>query len=566
MTTFHQLMHPSPADILSLPVEGSSAADSPTKAEEGTEIIYGTEAVIETVLHAISLIKERLDVFMDITSISIVTSNERLMDAYIKLKDRGVKIRNITEITIDSLSYSKKMMSFAEVRHIDGITGSFGVSERDYISNDTSPTDTVSQRAIHSTVKVFLQQHQYLFDTIWKNAIPAEQRIEEIEEGIKPIATRLLENPDEIFNHMKYIIENASKRLLCSSSGAMQMVYDNFFDLYKRIIDKHREGEGEGIRWIITIDKDNKDLVKIFLNAGVQIRHLRNLPPMNFAVDNKHFHATTEKMEGGKIMRSLLTSNEPIYINHYNSIFEDLWKNGIDAVQRIRDIEDGTYLADIEVFHSASRAQEVYLDLLKEATKEILFIFPTANGFSHQHEIEAIGLAEKAATERNVKVRILTPTNELIDETVQKLDNPHKIDIRHIKQMSGTKSAILIVDRKESFVMEERDDLKETFSDPVGFGTYSNSLATVLSYVSIFESFWSQSELIKNIPAHELRNPIRPCSLGLSSLILSQLDNKHTAILDIIDRNVKQYTALRICHSYRWNQEYVNFRMECKPE
>jgi two-component system, OmpR family, sensor histidine kinase VicK len=71
---------------------------------------------------------------------------------------------------------------------------------------------------------------------------------------------------------------------------------------------------------------------------------------MNFAVDNKHFHATIENMEGGKMTRSLLTSNEPIYVNHYNSIFEDLWKNGIDAVQRIREIEDGTSLADLEIF------------------------------------------------------------------------------------------------------------------------------------------------------------------------------------------------------------------------
>jgi len=107
------------------------------------------------------------------------------MDAYVKLKDRGVKIRNITEITIDSIPYLKKMMSFAEVKHIDGITGSFGVSERDYISNDSSPTDNISQRAIHSTMKIFVQQHQYFFDTIWKNAIPAEQKIQAIERGIE---------------------------------------------------------------------------------------------------------------------------------------------------------------------------------------------------------------------------------------------------------------------------------------------------------------------------------------------------------------------------------------------
>jgi len=178
-------MDQSTADISSRSGEGSSSLASPAMAENLTEIIYGTEAVIETVLHAISLTQECLDIFMDITSISMITSNERLMDAYVKLKDRGVKIRNITEITIDSIPYLKKMMSFAEVRHIDGIIGSFGVSERDYISNDTSPTDKITQRAIHSSMKIFVQQHQYLFDTIWKNAIPAEQKIQAIEKGIE---------------------------------------------------------------------------------------------------------------------------------------------------------------------------------------------------------------------------------------------------------------------------------------------------------------------------------------------------------------------------------------------
>jgi len=57
---------------------------------------------------------------------------------------------------------------------------------------------------------------------LWKNAIQQQQqqKIQEIEKGIKP---KLLEDPDEIFNHMKCVIENASKILLCSSSGAMQM-------------------------------------------------------------------------------------------------------------------------------------------------------------------------------------------------------------------------------------------------------------------------------------------------------------------------------------------------------
>src|SRR5215469_14168041 len=171
--------------------------------------------------------------------------------------------------------------------------------------------------------------------------IPAEQRKQEIEKGRNSLGIRLFENPNEIFSHMKYVIENASKRLICSSSGAMQLVYDKFFNLYKKILDKHRRGEGDGIRWLTIVDKENKDLVKVFTNAGVHVRHVRNLPPMNFVVDDKYFHATIDKMEDGKIMQSLLTSNESKYVNYYSSLFEELWDNGIDADIRIRDIEGG---------------------------------------------------------------------------------------------------------------------------------------------------------------------------------------------------------------------------------
>ena len=29
--------------------------------------------------------------------------------------------------------------------------------------------------------------------------------------------------------------------------------------------------------------------------------------------------------------QNFLTSNEPLYINHFKSLFDELWKNGIDA-------------------------------------------------------------------------------------------------------------------------------------------------------------------------------------------------------------------------------------------
>ena len=58
---------------------------------------------------------------------------------------------------------------------------------------------------------------------------------------------------------MKYVIENASDRSVCSSVGGMQLIYDNFLDLYKKIIAKHLTGEGDGVRWITTINNEMGD-------------------------------------------------------------------------------------------------------------------------------------------------------------------------------------------------------------------------------------------------------------------------------------------------------------------
>jgi len=136
--------------------------------------------------------------------------------------------------------------------------------------------------------------------------------------------------------------------------------------------------------------------------------------PINFGVSDKEVALTIEKMEGGKMSSSFLISNEPLYVNHFNSLFEEVWKNSIDATERIRNIEAGVDLEDIEVISSSLRAQERYIDIVRTASKEILWIFPTTNAFLRQDKMGAIPLAIEAAQERNVKVRILVPVNDFV--------------------------------------------------------------------------------------------------------------------------------------------------------
>src|SRR5215472_15306703 len=89
-------------------------------------------------------------------------------------------------------------------------------------------------------------------------------------------------------------------------------------------------------------------------------------------VDNTYFYATIDKMEGGKIMESLLISNESKYLNYYSSLFEELWNNGIDAQTRIMDIEEGIDSANIEMIQFEALKRSLYLQ--KNANEEVLLM------------------------------------------------------------------------------------------------------------------------------------------------------------------------------------------------
>jgi signal transduction histidine kinase len=100
----------------------------------------------------------------------------------------------------------------------------------------------------------------------------------------------------------------------------------------------------------------------------------------------------------------------------------------------------------------------------------------------------------------------------------------------------------------------------------MGLATYSNSKSTVLSYVSIFDTIWKQTELREelmirsvtqrefiNIAAHELRNPIQSI-LGLSEILqrsntylgnqIEQKAKQQKEMMDIIARNAKRLQRL----------------------
>jgi signal transduction histidine kinase len=410
-----------------------------------------------------------------------------------------------------------------------------------------------------------------------------------LEERDKIRHTRVLDNPSIVARQIFHLAETSSGLSVVSVFGGLQLIYNNFLDPYKNILDKHKIGEGKGIKWAINIEKESVELVKIFLDLGMQIKHVKNLPPINFTVGDKEVNATIEKMEGGKMIQSLITSNEPTYVTHFYSIFEQLWNKGIDATDRIRHIEEGRAdETNIEIIPNPKKGIDNAWKILKSAKKEILVVCSTPNAFRRQLQMGAFQLLKEIIENNNAKVRVLIPADGEAKLAIKEFAISYpRIDIRSLEEALQTCITIVMVDRKECVIVESKDDTKESSYDAAGISTYSNSKTIVSSYVSIFESLWNQTELHEqlkksneqltnlykqviatnermkfnsnmqnefiNIAAHELRAPIQPI-LGLAEVLRDekrQRDNREEKnvenkddLLSIIIRNAKRLKRL----------------------
>jgi signal transduction histidine kinase len=398
-----------------------SATNTPNFNSEKTEVVYGFEKTTEAIMKFLNSAEVSMDICADYTWPSVVMGVEVYKKGLYDLKTRNVKSRFVTDITKDNIEYCKELMQISELRHLDGIKGNFGISEKGYTASATLQKATLLHQVIYSNVKAILEQQQYVFETLWSKAKPAEQKIREIEEGIDLGETEIIQSPEKIL--------------------------------------------------------------------------------------------------------------------------------------------------------------DLFIHLIKSAKSEILLMLPTINAFLREERIGIIELLKKSTTENDVNVRIITPSNDVVEKLLQNIEsvvvkrsqqeNQKKekgFEVQHsniqFKETAMTTVTILVIDRKESLVMEKTDDSKENFIDAIGLSTYSNSEPTVMSYLSIFEGLWRQAKLYEelreaneqlkahdkmqrefiNIASHEMKTPTQAI-LGTSGL-LKYYPQREDELIEIIQRNAKRLQTL----------------------
>jgi signal transduction histidine kinase len=384
--------------------------------------------------------------------------------------------------------------------------------------------------------------------------ISADLKIRDIEEGIEPVKTEVLENPEDILKRTIEICNQSSFLCICTNIGGMRLGYNDLIEFYREILKRPKNGKREGIKWITSINnKEDIGIVKLLLHEGIIVRHVFDMPVVSFILSNRYFASTIEQLGVTKDLASVLISNDPLYLDYYHKVFDKLWDNGIDAESQIEDIEKGSHVI-MKIIPSPQESLTLTNELFSHSKNEILIILHSINGVMRTERAGGFRFLDELGS-NSVKVKVLTALDFTNRDKIDglKLNYP-SIEFRSLQFSLPIFNRVTIVDRAKAMIWEIKDDNKDNFIEALGMAIYIESEQTALSYVSIFNNLWKQSEIYDELHdayehltlhdkmqkefielvAHELRTPITPI-IGLSERLRDKLkDSEQVKLVDVV--------------------------------
>ena len=154
-------------------------------------------------------------------------------------------------------------------------------------------------------------------------------------------------------------------------------------------------------------------------------------------------------------------------------------------------------LANVEIIENPKESVDRAYDMCISAKEELLIAFSTINSFRRNVRTGmSMQLLKEQYSKNNVRLRVLTPVDNRIMQTIEELKKVlSELDIRALNESTESNRVIVVLaDKKESLIVETKDDTKDNMYEAAGLSIYSNNKSIVSSYIAIFETLWKQSQ------------------------------------------------------------------------
>jgi anti-sigma regulatory factor (Ser/Thr protein kinase) len=303
--------------------------ESPKK--EDILVFYGVDAVINIVMQFLNHTNKTVYACVDQTRPILTLDILVLKKAFEDAKRRGVKLMYVTEITKDNLSYCKQLMEMThELRHLEGIKGNFYISETEYLAPAAlHEKGKPASQIIYSNVNEIIEHQKYVFDSFWNRAIPAEQRIKEIEEGLAPEFYEVITDPEKAAQTITDLARSVKKEALFFLPNDKALVRVEKLGLIDNVVKASQSGAT--VKIICPLSGVNAEIVRRISEGApeIQILNGNNSPYGMYIVDGAKFiKAELRNPNAEKFSESvgfMVYSNSKTSVDSFKSIFELLW-------------------------------------------------------------------------------------------------------------------------------------------------------------------------------------------------------------------------------------------------
>ena len=304
------------------------------------------------ILHRAEVINALLDIFSSTVNLIYICGNSKLPKHLLSLeitketilatanKNNRIKQRYLFEVTKDNVQHCRDLMQIVGYDnyfcHSDGIETNFVVNEKEYLGSITLKEP--HQQAIYSNMKGVVEQHHSIFDTLWNKAIPAKQRIREIEEEIEPEFYEVINNYDKAQEKYIDLAKSIDKEGLLLFANSKAMIRANKIGVLDSLVEASVK-KGAIIKIVCPLAEENSKIVKMMSERAPDIRILN--------YDDKYIssHSGIFVVDRAKLMRFelrepkaeefseaigfVIFSNNKASVESSKSFFELLWNERI---------------------------------------------------------------------------------------------------------------------------------------------------------------------------------------------------------------------------------------------
>jgi two-component system, OmpR family, sensor histidine kinase VicK len=379
-----------------------------------TQVLYGEQSITNTLSQFLSR-QNGIDLCSDSKTIAqIIEIYKSTIPAHSTRPE--IRVRFLTDINKDNISLYKELVKITkEVRHLEGIKANFAVRNKEYVGivslEKESRQQEISQLSpqsqshiIYSNVSGIIEQHQYLFNSLWEKAIPAEHRILELEEGKQAEFFDIVTDNKKTTQILIDLINTAANEVVLLLPNDKSLVRIDRLGIIDSLV-KASQNKGV-IKIICPLSKENLQIQKKIANNAPDILILNGANSRHglYIVDNRKFlRVELVKPEAESFSEAIgfaVYSNNERSAELFRWMFELLWNNRIanEESSRINQMEQE--FVNIAAHELRSPAQSIlgYSELLLGDSK-----------YRDENEYRSLG-----AIYRN-SIRLSKLTKDLLD-------------------------------------------------------------------------------------------------------------------------------------------------------